>query len=462
MAGDDFFVGAVLGSLNVIAWLREQWLLWLMVGTIGAAYFSPVVLALSVSPVIASVCTAITFFLTGLTLPIAEMRGLVRYWQLIVLVVVQCFAVSPLIGGLFTMLPLVNSEASHELLVTGFLCACWLPTPMLVSTIATAAAGGNEAVSQAVSVVLNIVGLLGLSPLGIQLVMRHSNVLVMPSSDDIGYFILTFASTSIVPLAAGHLLQRIAHSASFRHLVASDEPLKRQLTTATVTCSEVCDTTPSNWKTRARQLSIATLLFLNYVIFSASFHHSASVQRELEAAALQGGSPPARHAVALASIRDKELTWSAIGMMVFAVFVVQVVQAAVAWFCMSTLCATNTSPEERIAAFFLCFQKSELLGIPLIVQTCACTASDPKTAALLVLPSIAMHCSQSVVGGILTHPLRQWRNRQHCKPGTTLLPLRFTKVPKHSLPSGSGQYFSSGSDLPQQGSPLISLADGDR
>jgi predicted Na+-dependent transporter len=442
---EEFFVALVLGLLNVVAWVREQWLLWLMLGSIGAAYFSPVVLALSLTPLVASICTASTFFLTGLTLPIAEMRSLYRHWALMMLVVCQCFVVSPLIGMAIYNVPLVTSEASHALLVTGLLCSCWLPTPMLVSSIATAAAGGNESVSQAVSVVVNILGLIGISPLGIQLTMRHTGALLMPtSSDSILSFVWMFAVTTIVPLLVGHCLQQALQSTSLRHLVNSDEQLKRQVTNATVTCSEVCDTSQSTWRSRARQLSIGTLLLLNYVVFSASFHHSASVQRELEAAALMGQSSPPHHAVAASSVRDKDLTWSALGIMVLAVFGMQVTQALLSWLGMALCCQAAMSPEERIAAFFLSFQKSELLALPLLIQICACSASDPKTAAFLVLPSIAVHLTQSVLGGMLTHPLRIWRNRQHCRPGTTLLPLRYTKVPKHALPAGasSAPYFT--------------------
>lgn len=469
-APEEFFVALVLGTLNIVSWVREQWLLWLILGSIGAAYFSPFVLALSMTPLVSSVCTGLTFFLTGLTLPIAEMRGMFRHLSLIGLVLVQCFIVSPLIGLAIYHVPLVTSDASHALLVTGLLCSCWLPTPMLVSSIATAAAGGNESVSQVVSIVVNIVGLLGLSPLGIQLTMRRTGALTMPSSDSIPSFIGTFAATSLVPLFIGHCLQQLLQSTSLRHLVNSDEQLKRQVTTATVTCSEVCDTTQSNWRSRARQLSIGTLLLLNYVIFSASFHHSASVQRErdLEAAG-QTLPPDHHHAVAVASVRDKDLTWSALGIMVLAVFGMQVIQAVLSWVGMSLCCQVSMSPEERIAGFFLSFQKSELLALPLLIQTCACSASDPKTAAFLVLPSIAVHLTQSILGGVLTHPLRVWRNRQHCRPGTTLLPLRYTKVPKHALPNGGGgggpssSYF--GSALTMGGGATVehsTMSDGER
>lgn len=455
----------VLGTLNIVSWVREQWLLWLMLGSIAAAYFSPFVLALSVTPIVASVGTGLTFFLTGLTLPIAEMRGLHRHAALILMVVLQCFVLSPLIGFALYHVPLFTSEASHALLVTGLLCSCWLPTPMLVSSIATAAAGGSETVAQVVSIVVNMVGLLGVSPVGIQLTMRHTGALSMPSSDSIPSFIGTFAATSLVPLFLGHCLQQVLQSTSWRHLLNNDEQLKRQLTSATVTCSEVCDTTHSNWRHRARQLSIATLLFLNYVIFSASFHHSASVQRERELEAAGQTLPPDHHhAVAVPEVRGKDLTWSALGIMVLAVFVMQALQALLSWIGMAMCCHASMSPEERIAAFFLSFQKSELLALPLLIQICACSASDPKTAAFLVLPSIAVHLTQSIIGGVLTHPLRLWRNRQHCRPGTTLLPLRYTKVPKHALPNvgNSSPYFTNGTGSGGGGMMIDHTAEGDR
>jgi hypothetical protein len=460
-APEEFAVAFVLGTLNIVSWIREQWLLWLMLGSIAAAYFSPVVLALSVTPIIASIGTGLTFFLTGLTLPIAEMRGMYRHAGMILMIVAQCFVLSPLIGFAIYQVPLVTSDASHALLVTGLLCSCWLPTPMLVSSIATAAAGGSETVAQVVSIVVNMVGLLGVSPLGIQLTMRHTGALVMPSSDNIASFIGTFALTSLLPLFLGHCLQQVLQSTSWRHILNSDEQLKRQVTSATVTCSEVCDTTHNNWRHRARQLSIATLLFLNYVIFSASFHHSASVQRERELEAAGQTLPPDHHhAVAIASVREKELTWSALGIMVLAVFSMQMIQALVSWICMAMCCQNTMSPEERIAGFFLSFQKSELLALPLLIQICACSASDPKTAAFLVLPSIAVHLTQSIIGGLLTHPLRLWRNRQHCRPGTTLLPLRYTKVPKHALPSlsSANPYFGANTS----GGASDQIIDGDR
>lgn len=443
--GDPLMIRVFVAALSVVSWLREQWLLWLMLMTIALAYFSPVVLALSFAPIIAAVCTAVTFFLTGLTLPVPELRSLPKLAMPMGLVIAHCFIVAPLLGLVTYTVPIVTSDQSNLLLVTGLLCAYSMPTPMLVSTIATVAAGGSEATSQGLSVVANIVGLGLLSPLGVQLTLRSTGALVMPSAEDIPSFIWMFGATSLLPLLVGHLLQHMLHSSSLlKQLFGADEPLKRQITTATVNCAEICDTTQANWRVRARQLSVMTLLLLNYIIFSGLFHHSAAVAKEYEAAAMAGvtTSLPKHAAVALASERDKDITWTALGIVTGAAASMLVIQAGLAW--MSTSCLAHISPEERIAAFFLCFQKSELLALPLLVQTCGCSASDPKAAGLLVLPCVLVHCIQSILGGLLAHPLRAWRNRQHCRPGTTLLPLRYTKAPKHApMPTLGGASGSS-------------------
>ena len=97
------------------------------------------------------------------------------------------------------------------------------------------------------------------------------------------------------------------------------------------------------------------------------------------------------------------------------------------------------SPEERLAVFFNCCQKSDVLAITFVSITFASSAYNhaetadgarrsaadaSADAATMLVPALLYHLLQCLAGAALAYPLSRWRNAQHCKAGTALLPAR--------------------------------------
>jgi hypothetical protein len=264
-----------------------------------------------------------------------------------------------------------------------------------------------------------------------------------PHQRNLSALLPVIAGTVLLPFLVGLGIQFALTSDAFRRLLHSDEQLKRQVTSANVACSEVCDTTPSNWRHRVRQLMVVMMLLLNYCLFSGLFNDAAATAAiSLESSLVVLAIEVCLHGALMLS------AWMLSGLCASPALSgasPAAVAASDSPRCPS-VCCTPLTPEERIAAFLSAVQKSEvLLAIPLITQVILQDAGGtPRpgklqlasgVAAVAVVPAIVYHVIQSTTSALMAAPLKAWKVRQYCKPGTTLLPLHLSQKVGHLMQS---------------------------
>ena len=269
------------------------------------------------------------------------------------------------------------------------LCTMCLPPSTTISVVATAASSGSESLAVSISAFGNALAMIATPTLMHLLVVTATH-----TSKGLRPFIAQFSLSVVIPLIGGLAVQFASLSLTRR----PPEELKRHVTTATSMCSEVCDTNATNWRGRVRGVVILVMLFLNYTFFSSLFFHPKSLEGKISLLAV--------------------LYVSGVLMCV------HVVLGILAWVASSCLSLT---PEDRIAVLFSSVQKSEILAVPLLSQMFL----NDEHLAILLVPALSYHFLQSMCSGILGYPLRKWRNAQHCRPGTSLLPMRYCRVPRH-------------------------------
>ena len=404
----DSAVWLVMRTMSAATWCKEQWMLWGAVGTVVFAYYVPL---LTSSDLVTSVCVAAVFFLSGASFPFEELRHAVSNLHGIVIALVHTFVVSPiLILGAYS-LPIFDSVPKKEMLLAGMLCAFCLPPSSASALVATGASSGNESITLCVSAIGSLIGLF-VSPALMRMLVKNTQ---FQQSRDLIQFLGQFTLIVVLPLIAGQAVQYIG----WVMLRKPSDELKRQVTSAAAFCSDVCDTNQRNWRGRVRVLLYIIMLFLSYTIFCSLFYNPTNV--------------------------EAKVSWEAVG----TVFAVELIGYAL--LCIIAWVSTGFLPlgvEDRVATFFSCLGKTEVLAIPLLSQVFV----NREDLAVLLIPSMTYHLIQCVGSSLLTFPLRQWRNRQHCKPGTTLLPLRYIKVPRHLAKSGSDPSLAS-SGVPGSSAP---------
>lgn len=388
--------------MSLLGWAREQWSLWGLLLTIAAAYFFPIVTA---SELVVSVCVAIVFLLHGASISLTDLwNTLNKSFSAFVLCVFLSFVVAPLVALVAYSLPLgLESGDTHMAWISGIIFTFSLPPSSISSIVATTTASGNEALALCFSTIGNVLGMI-VSPLLIQALVPSNKLYHLRSSRA---FMLRLAFTILLPFFLGQLLQAVVNWAAKSSRGQEDSKRSSHVAAATVMCVDPIEL-QSNfvWRSRMRYVSYIVSMFLNYAVFAGLFHVS-HVPGENKIPDLLGG-------IALVELS------------------LHLVLCCAAWGLSSLLPMT---PEDRIACFYASVQKSEILAAPLLSQV---FANDPRLA-LLIVPSVVYHLMQCVVGGAVSSLLRRWRNTQYCRPGTTLLPLRYIRVPKHLTPTEKRQ-----------------------
>ena len=103
------------------------------------------------------IAVAAAFFVSGLTLPTAQLRAAAGQWRLHSFVQIFCFALTPLL--VFPLIPVIRLLNLPPALGEGFIILGCLPTTIASCVIYTRTAGGNEAGALCNSVGGNLLGL---------------------------------------------------------------------------------------------------------------------------------------------------------------------------------------------------------------------------------------------------------------------------------------------------------------
>ncbi|KAH9599815.1 putative sodium bile acid cotransporter [Trypanosoma melophagium] len=377
-------VRIVMGSLSVVDWIRSQWLLWLFLLSICMAYYRPASVDIA-SSVWVRILVFVSFTLSGASFPDLDKSAAFRFIGPTIAMCVMSLFVSPIIGtAVYTMFH--ENNDLHYLFI-GLMCTFCLPPSAILSVAAARSSQGNEALSQYLSAVGSVSGVIA-SPLLMLACISLSHSTKLPSTMEMVFFPVTV----IGPFFIGIVAQRVFAWISHRYITGEDRDLVR-ISKAEIACSELCEGSLVYWRQRAVQMNCLVLLLVNYFMFSSFF---------------------------VQSITPNLLTWKGIGIVSCLEFALYLVLSLVGWCLASMITAT---PEERIALFFALVTKSEVLVVPIILHL----FHENRQAAVILLPSLMYHLIQAFATGVLSFPLRRWRYRYNCRPGTTLLPLRLSK-----------------------------------
>jgi sodium/bile acid cotransporter 7 len=431
----DCMLSAAVKLMNLSQWFRQQWSLWGMLLSVAAAFLAPI----TPSALIINLSVAAIFFLIGCTSPLEELAKALRNLRPAAFTMCHSFVVGPLVALLIHALPIYD-DTPKRIMLTGLMCTLCLPPSTTMSLVMSVASSGTETTALLLSALGNICGLV-LTPLLVEIIIgivapaqavlaaTQSNssaasaaavVTLQPSAvtnltmvRNPGAFVVPFLVTIILPFCAGQLAQALVtrwtaarRAAPLSVAAAPEHAASKGHQSVAAMCAETCDgIAHSEWRNRVRLVTFATMLFLNYAIFCNLFHQksiSSSPSITLASTALCAGLCVAAHTVL----------------------------SLFGWFA-GKVALPLLTPEDRIAVFFVGGLRSEVLAVPLLTTLFA-QHTEAYVAALMV-PSLVYHLVQCVVGGLLAHPLRSWRNQQHCRPGTTLLPSKYCRVPKHQL-----------------------------
>ncbi|EKF39184.1 hypothetical protein MOQ_000598 [Trypanosoma cruzi marinkellei] len=379
-------VRLVVGSLSLVDWVRSQWLLGLFMMSIGMAYYHPVSAGIAASAW-TRILVFISFALSGASFPDIDRSATLRFMGPTIIMFAMSFILSPILGAAIYIIFRSSSGEDNYLLV-GLMCTFCLPPSVILSVAATRSSQGNEALSQYLSAVGIVCGVIA-SPLLMLACMLFSYSSKFPITADL----MLFPATAIGPFFVGVVAQKIFAWASHRRITGEDREYLR-MNKAEMTCSELCNGSLFYWRQRAVHINSLVLLLVNYFMFSSFF---------------------------VQSIAPSLLTWRGVGLISFVELTLYTVMCVLGWL-MASLFAC--SPEERIALFFALITKSEVLVVPIILQI----FHENRQAAVILLPSLIYHLIQAFTTGMLSFPLRRWRCQYNCRPGTTLLPLRLSRV----------------------------------
>ncbi|KEG12487.1 hypothetical protein DQ04_01671040 [Trypanosoma grayi] len=382
-------VRIVMGSLSVVDWVRSQWLLWLFVLSIGMAYYRPTSMDIATSAW-SRILVFASFTLSGASFPDLDKSVTLRFIGPAIAVGIMNFIISPILGIVVYTILHGNSE-THYLFV-GLMCAFCLPPSAILSVAASRSSQGNEALAQSLSAIGNFSGVIA-SPLLMLACISLSHYAKLPSTVDM----LLFPVTVIGPFLIGILAQKGFAWVSHRRITGEDRNDTR-FNKAEVVRSELCDGSLVHWRQRAVQMNCFVMLLLNYFMFSSFFTQP---------------------------LAPGLLTWRGVGLVASLELAIYAVLCLVGWPLASMITAT---PEERIAVFFALVTKSEVLVVPIILHL----FHENRQAAVILLPSLLYHLVQAFATGVLSFPIRRWRYRYNCRPGTTLLPLRLSKTARAS------------------------------
>lgn len=376
-------VRIVMGSLTIVDWMRGQWLLGLFALSILLAYYSPA--SDTTAGAWAHILVFVSLVLSGASLPNFGKSTTPRCMGSCVIMCVMSFIVSPLMG---TALYFTFSESSGtNYLFFGLMCTLCLSPSATLSVAAAHSSQGDGAFSQHLSAIGTVCGVI-VSPLLVLLCISLSHAVTFSNTSEL----TPFSVILIAPFCFGVVAQKgltwLSHC-----LRRGEENEIVRLDDVDVACTESYLGTRSYWRRRAIQLNYIVLFLVNYFMFSLFFVHS---------------------------VVSSLLTWRGVVTLVGVELLFYVVFSLVGWLVASMVVWT---PEERIALFFALTTKSEILLVPIVFHL----FHESGHAAAVLFPSLVYHLFQAVAAGVLSVPLRRWRYRYNCRPGTALLPLRLSR-----------------------------------
>ncbi|RNF13109.1 uncharacterized protein Tco025E_06299 [Trypanosoma conorhini] len=378
-------VRLVMGSLSVVDWVRSQWLLGLFILSIGMAYYHPVSADMATSAW-TRVLVLVSFTLSGASFPDVDRGATLRFMGPAITMFIMSFLFSPIVGvGVYMTL---RSSSETNYLAVGLMCTFCLPPSVILSVAAVRSSQGSEALSQYLSAVGSVCGVV-LSPLLMLACMSLSHATKFPSTAEM----MLFHATVIGPFFCGVIAQKVFGWVAHRRIAGEDRDVLR-LNKAELACSELCNGSLVYWRQRTIQLNNLVLLLVNYCMFSNFF---------------------------VQSVASSSLTWRGVGLISLVELTLYAATCLVGWLLASLIACT---PEDRIALFFTFVTKSEVLVVPIILHL----FQENRQAAVILLPSLMYHLIQAFAAGVLSFPLRRWRYQYNCRPGTTLLPLRLSRV----------------------------------
>ncbi len=192
--------------------LVRQWFLFALAGVLILAALLPQVAAPGgwLHPhITVHIAVAAAFFVSGLTLPTAQLRTAAGQWRLHCFIQIFCFALTPLL-----VLPFISLLRYLQLppaLGDGFLILACLPTTIASCVIYSRSANGNEAGALCNAVGGNLLGLF-LTPLLIVLLLgTHGETPILAVLKQLSFEVM-------LPLIIGQLIRYALRAQAFPRL----------------------------------------------------------------------------------------------------------------------------------------------------------------------------------------------------------------------------------------------------
>ncbi|MBL9202675.1 MAG: bile acid:sodium symporter [Opitutaceae bacterium] len=191
--------------------LRPDWFLWAVFGAAGLAALAPGIGAAGGplhSEIVTKAGVMIAFYVYGLTLSFAALKGGALNWRLHLAVQAATFGLFPLIA--FVALSVAGERLSPDLAL-GFVYLCALPSTISSAVALTAVARGNVAGAVFNATLSSLLGVV-LTPLWL-----HALGGVAGGQGDLGRAILDIARLLVLPMVLGQACRPFLADWAARH-----------------------------------------------------------------------------------------------------------------------------------------------------------------------------------------------------------------------------------------------------